>query len=66
MRHGVEAQWLIEEASAGRIPGVPAGRTWLFDPDAVEAVLLMRAQQATAGEPEQKCSRTTKEVPDAS
>ena len=44
-QYGVDARWLIEEASAGRIPGVPAGRTWLFDPEAVELALLERARK---------------------
>lgn len=52
VRLGVERGWLIAEAEAGRIPGVRAGRTYLFDVEAVERVLLERA-------------RSVEEVPDA-
>ena len=44
-RLGVDKKWLVSEADAGRIPGVAAGRTWLFDPVAVESVLLRRARE---------------------
>jgi hypothetical protein len=39
------AAWLREEAEAGRIPHLKAGKTLLFDPDAVEQVLLERARR---------------------
>jgi hypothetical protein len=43
-RVGVDAAWLREELAAGRLPGAVAGRTWLVDPEAVEAALLARAR----------------------
>ena len=42
---GVPAAWLKAEAEAGRIPRLKAGRRLLFNVDAVERVLLTRAQQ---------------------
>lgn len=44
----VTARWLRSEAEAGRIPHVKAERVLLFDPEAVERVLLERAQQPVA------------------
>ncbi len=41
----VSVRWLRHEAEAGRLPHVKADRTFLFDPDAVERVLLERAQE---------------------
>jgi excisionase family DNA binding protein len=41
----VTTSWLRAEADAGRIPHVKAGRAYLFDPEAVEKVLLERAGQ---------------------
>ncbi len=41
----VPAKWLREEALAGRVPHLKAGKVFLFDPDAVERVLLERARQ---------------------
>ena len=41
---GVKARWLRDEASAGRVPAVAAGDTFLFDPESVECVLRQRAQ----------------------
>jgi hypothetical protein len=40
----VPAQWLKEEAEAGRIPHLKAGKAVLCDLAAVEAVLLERAR----------------------
>lgn len=40
----VPAQWLEEEAKAGRVPCLHAGERFLFDPESVERVLLERAQ----------------------
>lgn len=37
------AAWLRTEAEAGRIPSLRAGRRLLFNPTAVERVLLNRA-----------------------
>jgi excisionase family DNA binding protein len=42
-RLGVDAAWLREEAEAGRIPHVQAGRHLLFNIDAVQRVLAERA-----------------------
>ena len=52
-RYGLTFDWLRAEAEAGRIPCLKAGRRLLFDPEAVEAVLLQRAQSCSQGEPEQ-------------
>ena len=43
-RLGVPAAWLRNEADAGRVPCLRAGRRVLFNPDTIEAVLLERAQ----------------------
>ena len=45
----VRAAWLRSEAEAGRIPHVRAEDEFLFDPDAVERVLLERAQRDPKG-----------------
>jgi hypothetical protein len=45
----VPARWLRDEADAGRIPHLKAGRAVLCDVSAVEAVLLERARQAEDG-----------------
>jgi len=39
----VPAGWLRAEAEEGRIPGVRAGSTWLFDARRVERILAERA-----------------------
>ena len=39
----VSARWLRAEAEAGRVPALPADRTLLFNPEAVEQVLAKRA-----------------------
>jgi len=41
----VPVKWLREEAEAGRIPHLKADKALLFDPEAVESVLLERARQ---------------------
>jgi hypothetical protein len=41
----VPAKWLREEAEAGRVPCLQAGRALLFDPETVERVLVERARQ---------------------
>ncbi len=41
----VPVKWLREEADAGRIPGLKAGKAYLFDRETVERVLLDRARQ---------------------
>jgi len=43
-RFRVSVKWLREEAEAGRVPHIRADRAFLFDPEAVERVLLERAQ----------------------
>ena len=45
----VPVRWLRSEAEAGRIPHIKAERVLLFDPEAVERVLLERAQSVTGG-----------------
>lgn len=45
-RFRVPSKWLREEANAGRVPCLHAGKAILFDPDAVEIVLLERARQS--------------------
>ena len=40
---GVKSTWLRAEAESGRLPSVPAGDTFLFNPPAVERVLIERA-----------------------
>jgi hypothetical protein len=40
----VPVRWLRDEAEAGRIPHLRAGKVFLFDPPTVEAVLLERAR----------------------
>jgi hypothetical protein len=42
----VPATWLRAEAEAGRIPHLRAGRVLLFDPEAVERIVLNRLRQA--------------------
>lgn len=44
-RLGVPAAWLKAEALAGRIPYLRAGRRLLVNPEAVEQVLMQRAEQ---------------------
>lgn len=36
----VPVRWLREQAEAGRVPCLKAGRFYLFNPDAVAAVLV--------------------------
>jgi hypothetical protein len=45
----VPARWLRDEADAGRIPHLRAGKAVLCDAAAVEAVLLERARRAAPG-----------------
>jgi hypothetical protein len=40
----VPVRWLRDEADAGRIPHLKAGKVFLFDPLTVERVLLERAR----------------------
>lgn len=41
----VPLKWLKEEAAAGRLPCLDAGGVFLFDPELVERVLLIRARE---------------------
>jgi hypothetical protein len=41
----VPAEWLRQEALAGRIPHLKAGKSLLFDPEFVEQLLLERARK---------------------
>jgi hypothetical protein len=41
----VPVKWLRDEAEAGRLPHLKCGKTVLFDPDAVEQVMVARARQ---------------------
>ena len=41
----VPARWLRSEAEAGRVPHLRAADEIMFDPEAVEAVLLERARE---------------------
>lgn len=43
----VPSKWLRIEAEAGRVPHVRADRVMLFDPEAVESVLLARARSVS-------------------
>lgn len=43
-RFGITVNWLKAEAEAGRIPCFRAGRKLLFDGEAVEQSLLLRAR----------------------
>ena len=45
---GVSPRWLRDEAEAGRIPHLPAGKTILFDADLVERLLAERARRPVA------------------
>lgn len=45
----VPVGWLREEAEAGRIPAIKAGRVFLFDPETTERVLVERARQQREG-----------------
>lgn len=45
---GVPAIWLRDEADAGRIPCLRAGRRILFDRETVERILLDRARATEA------------------
>ena len=46
----VPVKWLREEAETGRVPCLMAGKAILFDPEAVECVLLERAQSSKGGQ----------------
>ena len=50
---GCPASWLRDEALAGRIPHIAAGKRLIFSPDAVAAVLLKRAAETPEPRKEQ-------------
>lgn len=43
----VPAKWLRAEADSGRIPHLRAGSVLLFDPEAVERIVLERVREVT-------------------
>jgi hypothetical protein len=43
-RLGLPAAWIKAEAKAGRIPSLRAGRRLMFNPGAVESILIERAK----------------------
>lgn len=45
-RFRIPAKWLRQEAEAGRIPHLKAGRVLLFDPEVVETALRLRLQES--------------------
>lgn len=49
-RLGVTAQWLREEAEAGRLPCVKAGKRYIFEPQAVQSELARRAATSRLAE----------------
>jgi|LakMenEpi03Aug12_release.lakeMendotaPanAssembly.Ray.scaffolds.fasta_scaffold3717813_1 hypothetical protein len=49
-RLGVTSVWLREQAEAGTVPGLRAGRRWLFSPAAVVAAVATMATQTKGGE----------------
>ena len=49
-RLGLPAAWIKAEAEAGRIPSLRAGRRLMFNPDAVERILIDRAKANAEGE----------------
>jgi excisionase family DNA binding protein len=42
----VPVSWLRQECEAGRIPHIRAGKAVLFNPEAVERMLLRRAERS--------------------
>ena len=46
-RVGLPAKWLKDEAKAGRIPCLKAGRFLVFNPLAVETAIAARAAEST-------------------
>jgi hypothetical protein len=53
----VPVKWLRSEAEAGRVPCLIADKAILFDPDAVEAVLVERARSGQGAHHEKQPSR---------
>ena len=48
-RVGLPAAWLKSEAESGRIPCLHAGRRLMFNPEAVERILIDRARRRAGG-----------------
>lgn len=48
-RVGVPSDWLQEQAEAGNIPGLKAGKRWLFAPDVVRDAVRAMAGDPLAG-----------------
>ena len=49
-RLGLPAAWIKAEAEAGRIPSLRAGRRLMFNPDAVERILIELGKADADGE----------------
>jgi hypothetical protein len=54
-RLGVSVRWLREEANAGRVPSLPAGKQMLFNPLAVVESLAIAASNENLEE--HRCHR---------
>ena len=48
-RLGVTQQWLLDQADAAKGPCLKAGNRYLFNPAAVEDILLKKAAQTRQG-----------------
>jgi len=48
-RLGVTQQWLRDQADAGNVPCLKAGRRHLFNPDAVQEALATKAARMRQG-----------------
>ena len=46
----VDPDWLAAETRSGRLPGLKAGKTYLYDWETLEAALLKRVQRRPAAE----------------
>lgn len=49
-RLGVTRQWLREQADAGKVPCLKAGKRYLFNPVAVQETLAAKATKVAASE----------------
>ena len=49
-RLGVTMQWLREQADAGKVPCLKAGKRYLFNPVAVQEALAAKATQVAGSE----------------
>ena len=48
-RLGVAQQWLRDQADAGKVPCIKAGRRYLFNPAAVQETLATKAARTRQG-----------------